>query len=429
MRRYSVPRLAQLLRSTVRNKFFLWNMFGNIAPLIFAIAAVPFIYSHTTKAYVGFLTMTWAAIGYTGLFDFGLGRALSYFAAISRSNPKVDVAGALKKSIGFALCISFVIDIILYLGWSQIAGLSILRNLDRGLALMIIAGTLPIFLISNMMRSCLEGFEQFRQASIFKFISYTSLFLCPVLLISIEIQNLSTVCLSYALIRLGATAYAAYSLVPSLRALRGNRASVTPVRLRQILGFGGWATLSSTISPLMVYGDRFALAYFNGAASMAIYALLQEFIGKTILFSASYVTSVQPRLGYLPQAEAMALYRREHKIVMAFSVIIYGSCLVGSPVFASAWLHVPIRDVAALSAIMSVGFLFNSMAQAPLTYLLARGEPKRIAYSHVLEAFIYFPLLIGGAMSYGVVGAAIAGVLRQIFDYGILSWQARRTIG
>lgn len=72
--------------------------------------------------------------------------------------------------------------------------------------------------------------------------------------------------------------------------------------------------------------------------------------------------------------------------------------------------------------------MFNSMAQAPLSYLLARGMPNRIACAHVIEMIIYFPTLIIAAKHYGVAGAAIVGVLRQIFDYGILTWQAQRPI-
>lgn len=419
-------KLVPLILATFRNKFFLWNMFGNIGPLIFALAAVPYIYSNSPKEYVGFLTMTWAAIGYTGLFDFGLSRALFYYAASSKFDHNIDLEGAIRKSTIFALGVSILINIVLYFFKDRIARSLSLDDGDRLDSLLIISMSLPIYLISNMVRSSLEGLELFKQANIFKFASYISLFLCPAVLIALGDRRLSHVCMAYGAVRLIFCGYAYARLRPQLDARRMATGNITPIPIREILGFGGWATVSSTISPLMVYGDRFALAYFNGASAIAIYALLQEFIGKTILLSSSYVTSIQPKLGYLPETEAMDLYRREHRNVVALSVVIYTGCLLVSPVFGAIWLNVSIREVAFLAVAMSVGFMFNSMAQAPVSYLLARGYPRRIAYSHVVEGLLYFPLLIAAAMQHGVAGAAVAGVLRQIFDYGILSWQARR---
>ncbi|WP_197075405.1 oligosaccharide flippase family protein [Sphingomonas sp. Ag1] len=419
-------KMVPLIRATYQNKFFLWNMFGNIGPLVFALFAVPYIYGNASREYVGFLTITWAAIGYTGLFDFGLSRALLYFAAASKFNRQTDLEGAIRKSVLFAIGISIAINLLLYLFSERLSQSLAVRGDDQLAAMFIISATLPIYLVSNMIRSSLEGLEMFKEANIFKFAAYVSLFLCPAVLIAIEDRSLSHVCVAYGAVRLACCLYALAKLLPRLAERRAPAAERVSIPIGKILGFGGWATVSSTISPLMVYGDRFALAYFNGASAMAIYALLQEFIGKTILLSSSYITSIQPKLGYLAEPEAMDLYRREHKNVILFSVIIYAGCLLVSPIFVAFWLDVTIAEVAFLAAAMSIGFMFNSIAQAPLAYLLARGHPRRIAHAHVVEALLYFPLLIVAARQHGVVGAAIVGVLRQIFDYGILSWQARR---
>lgn len=419
-------KMMPLIKATYNNKFFLWNMFGNIGPLVFALFAVPYIYGNSSKEYVGFLTITWAAVGYTGLFDFGLSRALFYFAAASKFNQKTDLEGAIRKSVIFAIGLSIVINVLLYMFSNQLSEGLAVRNSDQLAALFIIAFSLPIYLVSNMIRSSLEGLELFKEANIFKFAAYISLFLCPAVLISIGDRSLAHVCAAYGAVRLVCCLYALAQLLPRLADRRTPVAERISIPIREIIGFGGWATVSSTISPLMVYGDRFALAYFKGASAMAIYALLQEFIGKTILLSSSYVTSIQPKLGYLAEPEAMDLYRREHRNVIVFSAIIYAVCLLVSPVFVAIWLNVGIAEVAFLAVAMSIGFMFNSMAQAPLTYLLARGHPRKIAQAHVIEALLYFPLLIVAAMYHGVAGAAVVGVLRQIFDYGVLSWQVRR---
>jgi O-antigen/teichoic acid export membrane protein len=415
-----------LIASTLRNRFFLWNLFGNIGPLLFALAAIPYIYAHSSREYVGFLTLTWAAIGYTGLFDFGLSRALFYFTSLSRTDPKIDIRRVIVQSTVFTILISIALNIALYFMIGRVANAFSLTGSDQITALFIIAATLPIYLVSNMFRSCLEGMELFKEANIFKFAAYLSLFACPAALVMGGVHSLAAVCALYSIVRLVACLYMVTRLLPRLGDRRCPPEQRVVVPMRKVLGFGGWATVSSTVSPLMVYGDRFAITYFSGAAAIAIYALLQEMIGKTILLSASYVTAIQPRMGYLPGPEAATLYSREHRNVALLSAAVYSACLLISPFFVAVWLHVGLAEVAFLAVVMSFGFMFNSMAQAPLAYLLARGQPRRVAQAHLVEMSLYFPALIGATMHYGVAGAAVIGVLRQIFDYGILSWQARR---
>lgn len=423
-----VPMLRLKFDLIGRNPLFLWNIFGNIGPLFIALFCIPYLYRHGTAEYLGYLTIIWAAIGYTGLFDFGLSRALHYFAACSKSDRTISLYGSILKSSLFSVTVSVVIAAIVLPFRDEILHNFKFGNADQARALTVIILSLPVFLVSNLVRASLEGLEQFRDANIFKFICYSSLFLCPSLLLFLGDTTLFHVCIFYAAVRLVAGFYAVLKLRPHIREGWTNGILRIPVPMQRIVAFGGWATVSSTISPLMVYGDRFVLAYFTGASSIAIYAILQEFIGKTILFSSSYVATFQPRMSYLAKSDAKALYRHETRNVIHLSIFIYLGSLLAAPFFVAVWLGVSIGEVALLSVVMSIGFFFNSVAQAPHAFLLARAQPRRVAYAHVVEALLYFPLLVVATMHYGVIGAALAGMARMIFDYGILTWQARRLI-
>ena len=126
--------------------------------------------------------------------------------------------------------------------------------------------------------------------------------------------------------------------------------------------------------------------------------------------------------------DAREIYKKEQANVIYFSLPIYLGSVLLAPFVVSFWLGVSANEVWLISTIMSVGFLFNSMAQAPYAFLMARGEPRRVAFAHSVEALLYAPLLIFATMHYGVTGAALAGLVRTIFDFGFLTWQARRTI-
>lgn len=416
------------IRAALRNRFFLWNLFGNIGPLLISVALIPYIYHNSSKEYVGFITITWAAIGYTGLFDFGLSRALFYFSSLSKRNNDFSLTDVVRKSVFVSLLVALFVNIVLLLITDDLAKMDMFRNRDQFESLRIIIFSLPVYLISNLLKSSLEGLELFKEANIFKFVAYASLFLCPALLIFSGNTSLSAVCISYGIVRLIASVYVMLKLFPHISRSHKDVSRSVRIAIGAILGFGGWATVSSTISPLMVYGDRFTIAYFSGASSIAVYALLQEMIGKTILLSSSYVTAIQPKLAYLPTEQSCHVYKIEKRNIVYFSILAYIGCAITSPFAISLWLQVSIQEVIFLAILMSVGFMFNSMAQAPLAYLLARGHPRRVAYSHITEAVIYFPLLIVAVIYYGIPGAATVGVFRQILDYGLLSWQAQRQI-
>ena len=59
----------------------LWNLIGNIAPMLVAIFCIPVLVKALGTNRFGILTLVWALIGYTTVFDFGLGRALTQLVA------------------------------------------------------------------------------------------------------------------------------------------------------------------------------------------------------------------------------------------------------------------------------------------------------------------------------------------------------------
>ncbi len=58
-----------------------WNLVGRIAPLLFALFALPPLIAGLGAERFGFLTLAWLVVGYFNLFDLGLGRALTQAVA------------------------------------------------------------------------------------------------------------------------------------------------------------------------------------------------------------------------------------------------------------------------------------------------------------------------------------------------------------
>jgi O-antigen/teichoic acid export membrane protein len=85
-----------------------WNLIGQGAPILFALITVPLLLKTIGEARYGFLTVVWVLIGYLGLFDFGVGKAMTRVVAErlgqgDRSGAGVVAKAALMMMLGIGL--------------------------------------------------------------------------------------------------------------------------------------------------------------------------------------------------------------------------------------------------------------------------------------------------------------------------------------
>src|SRR5215472_7625436 len=58
-----------------------WNLAGQILPLLVAVVSIPVLVRGLGTDRFGILLIAWAVIGYFGIFDFGISRALTQLVA------------------------------------------------------------------------------------------------------------------------------------------------------------------------------------------------------------------------------------------------------------------------------------------------------------------------------------------------------------
>src|SRR5579864_5317005 len=59
----------------------IWNLLGQIVPMVVALATIPIIIRGMGVERFGVLSLAWIVVGYFSLFDLGIGRALTKFVA------------------------------------------------------------------------------------------------------------------------------------------------------------------------------------------------------------------------------------------------------------------------------------------------------------------------------------------------------------
>ncbi|HXA48162.1 MAG TPA: hypothetical protein VNW52_11075, partial [Burkholderiaceae bacterium] len=71
-------------------RFFLFNLIGNIVPILTALVAVPVIVHYAGVERLGALGVAWGLIGTFGFLDFGLSRVVTRRVALAVEQNRTD---------------------------------------------------------------------------------------------------------------------------------------------------------------------------------------------------------------------------------------------------------------------------------------------------------------------------------------------------
>ena len=415
----------------------LLSLLSSAVPMLLGLITIPYLIKHIGVEAFGVLSIIWVLIGYFSIFDFGIGRALTQqISSYSDSNNEnlftIIKTGlifmVLTGLLGFILLLSSS-DLFAY-SWLGVS--SILQN-DTFNCLLIASIGIPITTITSGLKGILEGFEDFFSSSILKVLLGISNFALPALVVMFYDNTLSSLVFSLVFSRfllLFLHVYFINKLISFrliLKASLGNKDT-----FRKLTSFGAWMTFSNVISPIMVNSDRFLISYILGASVVAYYTVPFDFILRLLIIPAALTTVLFPRLSTLYQKnieEFKNIYKKSLQIIFAVMGLICLCLIFGSQFGLTLWLG---EDFASkswvITSILSIGLVFNSVSQVPYTAIQSIGKVKLTSLLHFFELIIYIPLLLFSIHYFGLIGAAIAWVLRVAIDFSLLSYFSRKII-
>ncbi|MDE3236491.1 MAG: flippase [Bacteroidota bacterium] len=413
----------------------LWNLLGAGAPFLLGIITIPFLMHQVGVERFGILTLVWALIGYFSLFDFGLGRALTQQVAANKAIGKVE---HLKRLVNTGLLLTLITGLLggillaiisKELGYHWL-NVSLDLQKDTFHCLLIASLGIPLTTLTSGLKGILEAYEDFKAVNLLKVLLGTANFGFPTISIIIWGDSLELMVASLIFARiiiLIAHIFLVQKKIPRhYQAKLGNKAE-----LKELLSFGVWMTISNIISPLMVTADRFVISSIVGASLVAYYTVPFEMLFRILIIPSALTTTLFPRFTSLSKVDLFAanlLYRKSLKIV---GMILFTICVIigiGSFWGISIWLG---KDFAShawnIASIMAIGIFFNGLAQVPYAAIQAAGKVKITALLHSVELLIYLPILILFLKLFGLIGAAIAWVLRVLIDLVILLIFAKKS--
>jgi O-antigen/teichoic acid export membrane protein len=410
----------------------LWNILGLGLPMMVAVLFIPRLIAGMGTDRFGVLTLILVFLNYFGLFDLGIGRALTQLLAGSdRKDKRAEAAliwtvSALLGLLGaLAALILFVAAPVVTVNLLRIRGDLAAETIVsiRELALVI-----PFLLHGLALKGILEANRRFDLSNIVRVPVVLFTFGAPfaVLPFSTDLRVIVPVVLSGRILAWLLNLVMVLRILPHLWRMRAWASS----QIRVVVRMGGWFTVSGAIAPVMESLDRIFISSFLGISMVAYYTTPFELITKLGIISGGIGGVIFPEFAFRyrqNKAEARTLFLRGVKYILA---ILFPFALIATAYAHEGlawWLDPHFADLSApVLRWLSLYVFMVGAALVPYLFLSGIGRPGISARLHLMELPLHAILLYFLIHAYGIRGAAIGCLIRITFDFlGTLFFSGR----
>ncbi|WP_409265963.1 flippase [Massilia sp. BHUDP2] len=416
----------------LRNSFY--NLVGLGLPLVVALAAMPQLIHMLGVERFGILTLIWAVVSYFGLFDLGLGRAITQELSVLLAEKKEEEIPFVLQSGLLTLGLLGVLAGLLLWTGAAFAASQVSYQGDRAEiadSIRVMALAMPAILLTTGLRGILEANSEFVVLNIIRVPMGLLTFLGPLAVVYVE-NSLVMVTAVLVLGRYVAGFAHLYYVLRSFPRAWGQRCLNTAV-LNRLLASGGWMTVSNLVSPLMGYLDRFLIGICISAAAVAYYVTPNEMVTKLWILPSALTAVLFPRFAAQIRVEPENAKRLYKQGVCVLFCVVYPVTLLLSTFsheILAVWIGAEFAEKSAVvMQIFCFGIMVNCLAHIPFSAIQGAGQARTTALVHVCEFLPFAVVLAVLAMSFGIVGAAIAWLLRMLIDSAIMFKIAGRLVG
>ena len=413
---------ASIVKGSLLAKNTLWNLLGQIVPLVAALVAIPILIRHLGNDRFGMLTLIWLIISYFNIMDLGLGRALTQLVA-----EKIGTEGEQEVSrlIWTALFIMSVFGsvgallLILICPWLVHSVLNIpdVLQSESLTSFIILAGCVPIVICTAGLDGILSAKQRFDLINGIRLPLGVFMYVGPLLVLpfSISLIPVTVILASCRLLALVVDLILCFRILPVLR-----RLSMQLTSAKQLLRFGSWMTITNIVGPMMVRLDRFIIGATISVTAVAYYATPYQAITKLWVLPMAVVTVLFPAFAFSHTRDPGRMKLLFEKSVKYIFLIMFPITFV-VVAFAheglSLWLGKDFADNGYyVLQWLTLGVFLNSLAQVPYTLIQGAGRPDLTAKLHIVELPFYLVAVWWAIGSFGIEGAAFVWFIRISID-------------
>lgn len=405
-----------------------WNLGGLALPLGIAAITVPQLLQNLGAERFGLLALTWGLIGYAGILDFGIGRALTkVVSTMLGEGDHANIPSALKTGTHLTLLIGVIgaglICIAAVIGASRFLKVDSIPNGELIFGAILFALALPLQAISGAYKGVNEAYLNFRAVSMIRVLLGVSTFGLP-LVIAYFTTAMPALIGSLAISRFVALILYRKEAKKCIAHIQSPNAKFSKSIRRKILQFGGWFSVSNILNPILGSLDRMFIGSMISSAAIAAYVIPYEITLQSLVIIGAITTVAFPML-----ASMLGKDRRKTNIffmsILAVSVCIM--CFValilyfkGSEIL-QIWLgeEMDFRSGLVIK-ILSLGIVPYTIGTLCISLIHSYGRTDITAKIHLIEFPIFAALIYFMINLDGLVGAASAWSIRVTCDSLIL---------
>ena len=372
-------------------------------------------------------------VGYFGLFDLGLGRALTKVVADrigAGRETEIPVVVWTAMSLMAALGLAGGVLIGALSPWLVGSALKIPQELQAETltAFWLLAASLPVVVSSTGFRGVLEAHQRFGIVNAIRLPLGVISFLGPlaVLPFSTSIDSIVLVLVVARVLSWLAHLVACLRVVPGL----WGGARIDHALIQPLLSFGGWMTVSNIVGPLLLYLGRILIAILISVEAVAYFVTPYEVIIRLLIIPGVLVSVLFPAFAQLFQLDAIevrTLYRKAQLAVFAVMLPLAALIFVFAEKALAWWINSEFSEQGYIVAqLLAVGVFINSFGYISQALIQSYGRPDVTAKLHIVELLLYVPYLWWLTVGYGINGAALAWTIRVLISTCALLYLAHR---
>jgi O-antigen/teichoic acid export membrane protein len=404
-----------------------WNLVGQLVPLLVAVFSIPGLLRNLGTERFGILTIAWTVFVYFGLFDFGLGRALTQSAAerigTDRGSEVVPIMWT-----GLAMMVAFGVlgGVIATLGspyvMFHIFQVPPALRSESVLACRIFSLSLPFVIATTGLSGILGAVQRFDVLNQLRIPQGIFTYFAP-WIVSIFSPRLPLV---MAVLLFGRITFCLLHFVFCFRVIPEllTNFAVKKRFAAALLRFGGWVTVSNIVGPIMTYFDRFFIGAWVSIAAVSYYATPHEAVNRLFLIPAAIASALFPAISGTSAGksdEAGRLFARAMDLTAAVLFPIIAVVVLFANEGLTVWLGAGFAAYSfRILQFLAIGVLVNGLAQSSFTLVQGAGRADLTAKFQLAELPIYIVTLRYLLTVVGLEGAAIAWLLRVFLDMILL---------
>lgn len=400
----------------------IYNLLGLGLPLLVAVFSIPILINELGDARFGLLTLIWAVVSYFGLFDLGLGRALTQQLSVALAKNDHKSVGSLVATAsvlmaGLGIFAGLLMALLAPWGVGLIQSVPDQQEVVNAVLLMALA--MPAIILTSGFRGILEARHAFGIINAIRLPMGLFTFLGPVAVVlygSTRLDVVACILVAGRIVACIVHAWFAWRVLPDNHGVLFYQKTL----LRPLCVSGGWLTVSNIISPFMGYVDRFIIGAIVSAAAVSYYTTPQEIVTKLWIVPGALTAVLFPAFAADTARKTETsggLF--DNAVILLFLALL--PLTVSLALFAQEILDIWLgAEFAAQSAMMmrifAFGILINCLAHIPYTLIQGSGHPRVTALIHLFQLPVFVLILWLLTSRFGVFGAAMAWLLRLLID-------------